>query len=726
MHTPDRGSTHNSTGYFSHTERLGVLSPPQKRIQAARSRLREACLAFFSACHSVTGTFSLPRVHSSRRLVFVLRFSDSLFQIRRLKTTSLRSKSSCCRLSPPPSPGRVPCGFASALSAAFVFAFLFLSSSLSLSRSSFSQTLPGLCLRSTSPSTACIKLRPPRHLTSVAFSFAFSICKRSEPQARYPSRPCGHPPDAGDTRERRRRISSETKKTNEMTAAQVASQGGVKYCCLKTLNPYVVRWCLKVRVVERTDLMSTKNARQFFTADLKDASGEVIRAVFWGDAAEHWSPVLKQGKVYQMSKGRVQVANKRFNTVGHQYELVFYRDSEITEVADEGDISTARKLKALMSLRDIAESKRELPFFADVLVVVVESQPVTSVVSKKTGEEFKRRNVKVVDRSQYEMEISLWGNQVDALEGVSLPRVVAFTGLQVREWQGGRQASTGKGSEILTSLQSFAGADKDSQSLLQWYKENSGSVRFASMSRGGMGEMGGAGALEKRRVEEKCVDEIKQMTDGAFSFIGQIRRVYWRARRRDTGEDRDRQMGTSGADAQQAVIMYPACSSCRKKLVENGEGDYTCYACDKPHAQADWRYMLMVNFVDHTSNITIRCFADQAEELLGVPANELQTWSLKEKEKLLDCLLPLDVYFRVVIRARVEMYNGEERVQRTAIKIEKLSPAETARRLVALTKELLSQASPSVKDEVSRKRPDSLMSGEEADRDENTAPNVFL
>ncbi|KFH09155.1 OB-fold nucleic acid binding domain-containing protein, partial [Toxoplasma gondii TgCatPRC2] len=38
----------------------------------------------------------------------------------------------------------------------------------------------------------------------------------------------------------------------------------------------------------------------------------------------------------------------------------------------------------------------------------------------------------------------------------------------------------------------------------------------------------------------------------------------------------------------------------------------------------------------------------------------------------------------------------------------------------------LSQASPSVKDEVSRKRPDSLMSGEEADRDENTAPNVFL
>ncbi|KFH07134.1 OB-fold nucleic acid binding domain-containing protein [Toxoplasma gondii VAND] len=72
------------------------------------------------------------------------------------------------------------------------------------------------------------------------------------------------------------------------------------------------------------------------------------------------------------------------------------------------------------------------------------------------------------------------------------------------------------------------------------------------------------------------------------------------------------------------------------------------------------------------------------------------------------------------------MYNGEERVQRTAIKIEKLSPAETARRLVALTKELLSQASPSVKDEVSRKRPDSLMSGEEADRDENTAPNVFL
>ncbi|CBZ52388.1 replication factor-A C terminal domain-containing protein [Neospora caninum Liverpool] len=512
-----------------------------------------------------------------------------------------------------------------------------------------------------------------------------------------------------------------------MTGAQFSSPGGVKYCCLKTLNPYVVRWCLKVRVVERTDLISTKNARQFFTADLKDASGEVIRAVFWGDAAEQWSPVLKQGKVYQMSKGRVQVANKRFNTVGHQYELVFYRDSEIVEVPDEGDISTARKLKALMSLRDIAESKREVPFFADVLVVVVESQPITSVVSKKTGEEFKRRNVKVVDRSQYEMEISLWGNQVDALEGVSLPRVVAFTGLQVREWQGGRQASTGKGSEILTSLQAFAGAEKDSQSLLQWYKENSGTIRFASMSRSGPGDLGAAGSLEKRRVEEKCIDEIKQKTDGAFSFIGQIRRVYWRARRRGD-EDRDRPMGGSqGApDPQQAVIMYPACSSCRKKLVENGEGDYTCYACDKSHAQADWRYMLMVNFVDHTSNVAVRCFADQAEELLGVPANELQTWPLKDKEKLMDCLLPLDVYFRVVIRARVETYNGEERVQRTAIKIEKLSPVEAARRLVTMTKELLAQASPKAKDEISRKRPDALMSGDEGYSDENAPPNTYV
>ncbi|PFH34570.1 OB-fold nucleic acid binding domain-containing protein [Besnoitia besnoiti] len=510
-----------------------------------------------------------------------------------------------------------------------------------------------------------------------------------------------------------------------MAESQTVSAGGTKFCSLKTLNPYVVRWALKVRVDERTDLISTKNGRHFFTADLKDASGEMIRAVFWGDAAEQWTSVVKQGKVYQMSKGRVQVANKRFNTLGHQYELVFYRDSEISEVADEGEISTARSLKALMSLRDIAESKRETPFLADVLGVVVETQPVASVVSKKTGEEFKRRNVKVVDRSQYEMEISLWGSQVDALEGLSLPRVVAFTGLQVREWQGGRQASTGKGSEILTSLTAFAGAEKDAQSLLQWYKENNGSVRFASMNRPRAGDLGAAGALEKKRVEEKCIDEIKEQTDGAFSFIGQIRRIYWRARRRDAGEG-ERQTGSQGVSSdQQAVIMYPACGSCRKKLIENGEGDYTCYSCDKQHAQADWRYMLMVNFIDHTSNVAVRCFADQAEELLGVPANELRTWSLKEKEKLMDCLLPLDHYFRVVLRARTESYNGEERLQRTAIKIEKLSPLEAAKRLVTLTKELLAQANPKCGDDLRRKRSDALTAGdEESAQDESAIPNM--
>lgn len=31
--------------------------------------------------------------------------------------------------------------------------------------------------------------------------------------------------------------------------------------------------------------------------------------------------------------------------------------------------------------------------------------------------------------------------------------------------------------------------------------------------------------------------------------------------------------------------MYPACQSCRKKLIENGEGDYTCYSCDVQHVR---------------------------------------------------------------------------------------------------------------------------------------------
>lgn len=46
-------------------------------------------------------------------------------------------------------------------------------------------------------------------------------------------------------------------------------------------------------------------------------------------------------------------------------------------------------------------------------------------------------------------------------------------------------------------------------------------------------------------------------------------------------------------------------------------------------------------------------------------------------------------YFRVVVRARLENYNGESRVQRSALKVERLDFAEAARRLVALTKELV-------------------------------------
>lgn len=61
--------------------------------------------------------------------------------------------------------------------------------------------------------------------------------------------------------------------------------------------------------------------------------------------------------------------------------------------------------------------------------------------------------------------------QVDALEGQSLPRAVAFTGMQVRDWTGGRGGSLGKASEILTDLDGFGEAKKEAYSLLQWYKE---------------------------------------------------------------------------------------------------------------------------------------------------------------------------------------------------------------------------------------------------------------
>ena len=72
------------------------------------------------------------------------------------------------------------------------------------------------------------------------------------------------------------------------------------------------------------------------------------------------------------------------------------------------------------------------------------------------------------------------------------------------------------------------------------------------------------------------------------------------------------------------TIAYPSCPETKKKMVEIGENQWRCEATGKEYPELQWRYCLSMKADDYTGNTWMTAFDDQAKELLGMEAGEVQ------------------------------------------------------------------------------------------------------
>jgi replication factor A1 len=103
---------------------------------------------------------------------------------------------------------------------------------------------------------------------------------------------------------------------------------------IEGLSPYQNNWTIKARVTQKSDIKTWSNARgegKLFNVTFMDDSGE-IRGTAFNLVAEELYPKLEEGKVYYVSKARVNLAKKKFSNVNNDYELSFERNTEVEEV----------------------------------------------------------------------------------------------------------------------------------------------------------------------------------------------------------------------------------------------------------------------------------------------------------------------------------------------------------------------------------------------------------
>lgn len=119
---------------------------------------------------------------------------------------------------------------------------------------------------------------------------------------------------------------------------QARSNGGERPApvfSIVDLSPYNNKFTLKVRVTQKSEIKNWSNNRgegKLFSAILMDDTGE-IKATGFNQTVDALYDKLQEGKVYHITRCRVQLAKKKFSHLQNDYEINLETHTEIDEVS---------------------------------------------------------------------------------------------------------------------------------------------------------------------------------------------------------------------------------------------------------------------------------------------------------------------------------------------------------------------------------------------------------
>ncbi|WVO12544.1 hypothetical protein L204_100144 [Cryptococcus depauperatus] len=409
---------------------------------------------------------------------------------------------------------------------------------------------------------------------------------------------------------------------------------------IEGLSPYQNRWTIKARVIQKSEIKHYSNQRgdgKLFSVTFMDETGE-IRATGFNDAVDNFYNLLEVGKVFFVSRARINIAKKQFSNVNNEYEIMFENQTDIEPCTDESVPQVKYNFKSINELNELQKDE-----ITDVIGVVREVGELGSVTSKATQKPFAKRDIQLVDQSGQAVRLTLWGKQAETFHADDQP-VIAFKGVKVGDF-GGRSLS------MFSNATMTVNPDiPEAHSLRGWYDAKGQNAHFtpytnASVNEGGAVVQPGGGL---RPSELKTIGQIKDeqlgMSDKAdfFSTEGTISFV------------------------KNETFSYPACANpdgCAKKVVDVG-GTWMCEKCDRQWDAPIHRYILTMNVMDYTGQFWVTAFNDTAELIMGISANDLM--HIKESDEA-----TFATYFQKVVgktlvfqmMAKQDSFNDQVRVR---------------------------------------------------------------
>ncbi|GJJ12350.1 hypothetical protein Clacol_006591 [Clathrus columnatus] len=405
---------------------------------------------------------------------------------------------------------------------------------------------------------------------------------------------------------------------------------------LEGLSPFQNKWTIKVRVTQKSEIKQWANAKgdgKLFSCTLMDETGE-IKATAFNQAVDDLYDRLEEGKVYYISRARVNLAKKKFSHLSNEYELGLERNTEIEECRDQVNVPTVKY--TFVPLKDLENVPKDTT--CDVIAIAKETHDLSEITSKSTGKTIPKRELTLVDRSGFSVRLTLWGEQAKKYSTTGQP-VVAIKGVKVGDF-GGRSLSM-----YSSSTMAINPDITEAHALRGWFDSAGSEANFQSHSNAMGSSSGSGGGIN--RSEMKTLQQVKDLNLG-----GSDKPDYFSSRIIVTHMRNEN-------------LSYPACpvEGCNRKVTESSEG-WRCERCDRTHDKPEYRYILTLSGADYTGQLWLQGFNDVGMVLFGMPANELKALEDRDKDAYDSTLKKvLSQIVNVNCRAKQETFNDTTRIR---------------------------------------------------------------